>query len=158
MLFKGDDAFLTLLKQCATSFLSDAVSARSFKLCVLVISVNLSTSIPVFRDFDPLSRSHELFEEKWWKLRVFFVVLFCFECEAVITVKHTLIEFADLLEVRKKYFEERALYSLFRNLNPEKISDSWKRLVCSVKYKVFWRKFCVEKCFTFSCDIESLWF
>ena len=31
-----------------------------------------------------------------------------------------LIECADLAAVRKKYFEERSLYSLFRNVNPEK--------------------------------------
>ena len=36
----------------------------------------------------------------------------------VITVKHFLIECADLLEIRKKYFEERSLYSLFRNVIP----------------------------------------
>ena len=33
-------------------------------------------------------------------------------CNAVITVKHILTEFADLLEIRKKNFEERFLYSL----------------------------------------------
>ena len=38
----------------------------------------------------------------------------CVACDAVITVKHTLIECADMLEIRKKYFEERSLYSLFR--------------------------------------------
>ena len=32
--------------------------------------------------------------------------------------KYTLIECADLLEIRKKYFEERSLYSLFRNVIP----------------------------------------
>ena len=41
--------------------------------------------------------------------------------DAVITVKHILTERAGLVEVRKKYFEERSLYSLFRNVNPEKI-------------------------------------
>ena len=40
-------------------------------------------------------------------------------CGTVITVKHILIECADLLEIRKKYFEERSLYSLFRNVIPE---------------------------------------
>ena len=38
----------------------------------------------------------------------------CVACNAVITVKHILIGCADLLEIRKKYFEERSLYSLFR--------------------------------------------
>ena len=37
----------------------------------------------------------------------------CVACNAVITVKHILIECADLLEIGKKYFEERSLYSLF---------------------------------------------
>ena len=41
--------------------------------------------------------------------------------KAVITVKHMLIECADLLEIRKKYFEKRSLYSLFRNVIPERI-------------------------------------
>ena len=36
----------------------------------------------------------------------------CVACNAVITVKHILIECADLLKIRKKYFEERSLYSL----------------------------------------------
>ena len=40
-------------------------------------------------------------------------------CNTTTTVKHTLIECADVVEVRKKYFEERSLYSLFRNVNPE---------------------------------------
>ena len=43
----------------------------------------------------------------------------CVACNAVITVKHILIESADLLEIRKKYFEEISLYSLFRNVIPE---------------------------------------
>ena len=44
-------------------------------------------------------------------------------CNTTITVKHMLVEYADLLEVRKKYFEGRSLYSLFRNVNPEKNFD-----------------------------------
>ena len=44
----------------------------------------------------------------------------CIACDAVITVKHILIECADLLEIRIKYFEERSLYSLFRNVIAEK--------------------------------------
>ena len=47
----------------------------------------------------------------------------CVACNAVITVKHILIKCADLLEIRKKYFEERSLYSLFRNIIPEKMFD-----------------------------------
>ena len=34
----------------------------------------------------------------------------CVACNDVISVKHILIECADLLEIRKKYFEERSLY------------------------------------------------
>ena len=41
-------------------------------------------------------------------------------CSTTITVKHVLVECVDLLEVRKKNFEERTLYSLFRNVNPQK--------------------------------------
>ena len=37
----------------------------------------------------------------------------CVTCNTATTVKHTLIECADLVEIRKKYFEERCLYSLF---------------------------------------------
>ena len=44
----------------------------------------------------------------------------CVTCNTTITVKHILRERADLVEVRKKYFEERSLYSLFRNVNSEK--------------------------------------
>ena len=47
----------------------------------------------------------------------------CVACNAVITVKHILIECADLLEIRKKYFEEKSLNSLFRNVIPETIFD-----------------------------------
>ena len=37
--------------------------------------------------------------------------------------KQILIECADLLEIRNKYFEEKSLYSLFRNVIPEIIFD-----------------------------------
>ena len=61
----------------------------------------------------------------------------CVACGAVITVKRILIECADLLEIRKKYFEERSLYSLFRNVIPEIIFFiSCERLVCFRKYEV----------------------
>ena len=40
-------------------------------------------------------------------------------------ISHTsiLIKCADLVEVIKKHFEERSLYSLLRNVNPEKFFD-----------------------------------
>ena len=47
----------------------------------------------------------------------------CVACNAGITVKHILIDCADLLEIRKKNFEERSLYSLFRNIILEIIFD-----------------------------------
>ena len=40
----------------------------------------------------------------------------CAACNAVISVKHILIECSDLLEIRKKYFEVISLYSLFRDV------------------------------------------
>ena len=47
----------------------------------------------------------------------------CVACDVELTVKHILTECADLLEIRKKYFEEKSLYSLFRNVIPEVIFD-----------------------------------
>ena len=47
----------------------------------------------------------------------------CVACNDVIAVKHNLIECVDLLEIRKKYFEKRSLYSLLRNVIPEIIFD-----------------------------------
>ena len=44
-------------------------------------------------------------------------------CKTTVTVRHILIEHANFVEVRKKYFEERSLYSLFRYVNPEKNFD-----------------------------------
>ena len=41
----------------------------------------------------------------------------CVPCNAVITVKHNPIECADLVDIKKKYFEERSLYSLFSERN-----------------------------------------
>ena len=58
----------------------------------------------------------------------------CVACNAVITVKHILIECADLLEIRKKHFEEKSLYSLFRNVIPEIIFDFLREI--SVFYKI----------------------
>ena len=46
----------------------------------------------------------------------------CVACNAISTVKHILLECADL-KTGKKYFEERALYSLFRNVIPVIIFD-----------------------------------
>ena len=58
----------------------------------------------------------------------------CIACTAVITVNHILIECADLLEIRKKYFEERSLYSLFRNVIPEMTFDFLREI--GVFYKI----------------------
>ena len=46
----------------------------------------------------------------------------CVACNTVITVKHILIECANLFEIRKEYFEEKSLYSLFPNVILEMIS------------------------------------
>ena len=68
-------------------------------------------------------------------------------CNAIITVKHILIGCADLLEIRKKHFQERSLYSLFRNVIPEIIFDFLQETgVCLIKYEVCWGGVCVE-CF-----------
>ena len=56
-------------------------------------------------------------------------------CNAVITVKHVLIECADLLEVRKKCFEERSLHSLFRNVIPSEVVFDLLREI-GVFYKI----------------------
>ena len=45
-----------------------------------------------------------------------------------------LIECADLLETRKKYFEEKSLYSLFRNVIPEVVFDFFGEI--GVFYKI----------------------
>ena len=58
----------------------------------------------------------------------------CVACNVALTVKHILIECADLLEIRKKYFEEKSLYSLFRNVIPEVVFDFLREI--SVFYKV----------------------
>ena len=47
----------------------------------------------------------------------------CVACNVVLTVKHILIECTDLLEIRKKYFGEKSLFSLFWNVIPEIIFD-----------------------------------
>ena len=58
----------------------------------------------------------------------------CVAIDAVITVKHILVECVDLLEIRKKYFKEKSLYSLFRNVIPETISDFFREI--GVFYKI----------------------
>ena len=58
----------------------------------------------------------------------------CVACNAVITVKHILIKCADLLEIRKKYFEEKSLFSLFWNVIPEIIFDFLREI--GVFYKI----------------------
>ena len=57
----------------------------------------------------------------------------CVACN-VLTVKHILIECADLLEIRRKYFEEKSLYSLFRNVIPEVVFDFLREI--GVFYKI----------------------
>ena len=44
----------------------------------------------------------------------------CVTCNTISTIKHILIECADSVWVRKKYFVERSLYAQFRNVNQEK--------------------------------------
>ena len=58
----------------------------------------------------------------------------CVACNTVITVKHILIECANLLEIRKKYFEEKSLYLLFLSVIPQVIFDFLREI--GVFYKV----------------------
>ena len=58
----------------------------------------------------------------------------CVVCNTVLTVKHILIECAHLLEIRKKYFLEKSLYSLFRNVIPKIIFDFLREI--GVFYKI----------------------
>ena len=58
----------------------------------------------------------------------------CVACNVVLKVKHILVECADLLEIRKKYFEEKSLYSLFRNVILEVVFDFLREI--GVFYKV----------------------
>ena len=60
----------------------------------------------------------------------------CGARNAVITFKHILIECADLLEIKKKYFEERSLYSLFRNVILEIICDFLREI--GVFYRILY--------------------
>ena len=59
----------------------------------------------------------------------------CVACNTILTVKHILIECADLLEVRKKYFEQKSLYSLYQNVSPEIIFDFLR--ATGVFYKIW---------------------
>ena len=59
-------------------------------------------------------------------------------CWLLVDVRSTLlniIECADLLETRKKYFEEKSLYSLFRNVIPEVVFDFSREI--DVFYKIW---------------------
>ena len=67
-----------------------------------------------------------------------------------------MIEYADLVEVRKKYFEERSLYSLFRNVNPEKNFVYLKETGMAYKVKGFLKQILCRE--ISNCDIESLRF
>ena len=60
----------------------------------------------------------------------------CVACNVLLTVKHILIECADLLETRKKYFEGKSLYSLFRNVIPEVVFDFLRKIGMFTKYEV----------------------
>ena len=64
-----------------------------------------------------------------------------------------MIECADLLEIRNKYFEEESLYSLFRIVIPGK-KHYCDRLVCFTKYEVCQGNVCVKflkSCVKFLC-------
>ena len=59
----------------------------------------------------------------------------CVACSTGLTVKRILIECADLLEIRrKKYFEQKSLYLLFRNVSPKIIFDFLREI--GVFYKI----------------------
>ena len=84
---------------------------------------------------------------------------FCVARNAVITVKHILIECADLVEIRKKNLRERSLYSLFRNVIWEVIFDLLREIGVFYKrwsvvkydlFGVFWKRVVLSfyvKCF-----------
>ena len=59
---------------------------------------------------------------------MYYIYLVHVACNAAITVKRILIECADLVEVRKKYFEEKSLNSLFCNVTPEDSFDHLKEI------------------------------
>ena len=69
----------------------------------------------------------------------------CVACNIIITIKHILIECADLVDVRKNN-SDRSLFSLFQSVNPqEKKLASWKRLVCSIVYEMCCNNFFVGR-------------
>ena len=45
----------------------------------------------------------------------------CGTCHALVTVKQILLECADLTEIKKIFFEENSVNSLFRNVRPERL-------------------------------------
>ena len=47
-------------------------------------------------------------------------------CTAVVIVKHIVTGSADLVEIRKKYFDERALYAVFHNVSLERVFDFFR--------------------------------
>ena len=97
------------------------------------------------------SRMHT---DRWWRLTHTPLPEeppVCVACNTTITVKHVLLEGSDSAEAGKKYQEERSLYSLFRNLNPEKNVDKLKEI------GVFCKVWDVLK--KISCkEIFRLWF
>ena len=74
----------------------------------------------------------------------------CVACNVAITVKHILIECADSLEIRQKYFEEKSLYSLFRNVNSEIIFEFFREIGVFYKILNVLRK-CLCEVFLKSC-------
>ena len=58
----------------------------------------------------------------------------CVACGTIITIKHILIVCADLVQITRKYFEERSSYSLFRNVNRETMFDFRRKI--GVLYKI----------------------
>ena len=60
----------------------------------------------------------------------------CVACDTIITVKHVFTECADLVEVRKKYSEDRSLYLLFQNVKPETISDFFRKKKIGVFHRL----------------------
>ena len=71
----------------------------------------------------------------------------CVACNTRSTIKDLLIECDDLVEVRKKYFDERSSYSLLRNVNPKK-----KRLP-EIDWYVLYSMTCVEFFCLFVCFV-----
>ena len=64
----------------------------------------------------------------------------------LMTCMFSFVQCADLLEIRKKYFEEKSLYSLFQNAIPEVIFDFLLEIGVLYKICVCLGNVCV-KCF-----------